>query len=186
VAGRLDGRPYKRNVAHVTDHAGGRTAAVRFKEFSRKLMPDAEFLVEDCPTLGDADYVAGISKMLATEPGYVWLQIYGADLLTFSKKKGKPLGFRQHINDRFMTVIDANTLRMLGDNAPGEMDVTSLSRSIICPTRATARSSSCATRSAPRAVPRTGSSSSTTARWHEGGPSAVRRPSRRRGARHRR
>jgi branched-chain amino acid transport system substrate-binding protein len=117
VTTRLAKQPYKRYALLVPDYAGGRSAALRFKEFMKELNPQAEIVVEEYPKLGAIDYTSSINKILAAKPDYVWAQIYGADLITFSKQ-ANALGFFKQINNHFMTVIDANTLKTLGDNAP--------------------------------------------------------------------
>ncbi|GAQ26544.1 ABC transporter substrate-binding protein [Ralstonia insidiosa] len=117
VTTRLAKQPYKRYALVVPDYAGGRASALRFKEFLKELNPQAQIVVEEYPKLGATDYTATINKVLAAKPDYVWSQIYSGDLLTFSKQ-ATALGFFKQINNRFMTVMDANTLKMLGDNAP--------------------------------------------------------------------
>lgn len=117
VTARLAKQPYKRYALLVPDYAGGRAAAVRFKEFMKELNPQAQIVVEEYPKLGATDYTASINKILAARPDYVWAQIFSSDLLTFVKQ-GKALDFFKQINNRFMTVLDAGTLKMLGDNAP--------------------------------------------------------------------
>lgn len=117
VTGRLAKQPYKRYALLVPDYAGGRAAAVRFKAFMKELNPQAQIVVEEYPKLGATDYTASINKILAAKPDYVWAQIYAADLLTFAKQ-AKALDFFRQINNRFMTVMDTSTLKMLGDYAP--------------------------------------------------------------------
>lgn len=117
VTTRLAKQPYKRYALVVPDYAGGRASALRFKEFLKELNPQAQIVVEEYPKLGATDYTATINKVLAAKPDYVWSQIYSGDLLTFSKQ-ATALGFFKQINNRFMTVMDTNTLKMLGDNAP--------------------------------------------------------------------
>jgi branched-chain amino acid transport system substrate-binding protein len=117
VTTRLAKQGYKRYALLVPDYAGGRSAAVRFKEFMKELNPKAEIVVEEYPKLGAIDYTPNINKILAAKPDYVWAQIYGADLLTFVKQ-ATALGFFKQVDNHFMTVMDANTLKILGDNAP--------------------------------------------------------------------
>ncbi|MCO5397819.1 ABC transporter substrate-binding protein [Ralstonia soli] len=117
VTTRLAKQPYKRYALMVPDYAGGRASAMRFKEFMKELNPQAQIVVEEYPKLGATDYTASINKILAAKPDYVWSQVFSGDLLTFSKQ-ATALGFFKQINNRFMTVMDANTLKMLGDNAP--------------------------------------------------------------------
>lgn len=121
VTTKLARQPYKRYALLVPDYAGGRASAVRFKEFMKELNPQAQIVVEEYPKLGATDYTASINKILAAKPDYVWSQLFSGDLLTFSKQAAA-LGFFKQINNRFMTVTDANTLRMLGDNAPLGID----------------------------------------------------------------
>jgi branched-chain amino acid transport system substrate-binding protein len=101
----------------VPDYAGGRDASVRFKEFIEELNPQAQIVVEEHPKLGTTDYTATINKVMAARPDYVWTQVYGSDLLTFSKQAAS-LGLFKQLNNRFMTVYDGNTLKALGENAP--------------------------------------------------------------------
>jgi branched-chain amino acid transport system substrate-binding protein len=117
VTTRLAKQPYKRYALLVPDYAGGRSAAVRFKEFMKEMNPQAEIVIEEYPKLGAIDYTASINKLLAAKPDYVWAQIYGADLLTFTKQ-ATALGFFKQIDNHFMTVMDANTLKLLGKDAP--------------------------------------------------------------------
>ncbi|MBC8745987.1 branched-chain amino acid transport system substrate-binding protein [Paraburkholderia sp. WC7.3g] len=117
VTTRLAKQSYKRYALLVPDYAGGRSAATRFKAFLKEMNPQAQIVVEEYPKLGAIDYTASINKILAAKPDYVWAQIYGADLVTFSKQ-ANALGFFKQINNHFMTVVDANTLKILGDDAP--------------------------------------------------------------------
>lgn len=110
-------QPYKRYALIVPDYAGGRDASTRFKEFIKELSPQAQIVVEEYPKLGATDYTATINKVLSAHPDYVWTQVYGSDLLTFSKQAAA-LGLFKQINNNFMTVYDGNTLKALGDNAP--------------------------------------------------------------------
>jgi branched-chain amino acid transport system substrate-binding protein len=114
---RLAKQPYKRYALIVPDYAGGRDASIRFKEFMKELNPQAQIVVEEYPKLGATDYTATINKVLAAQPDYVWTQVYGSDLLTFSKQAAA-LGLFKQINNKFMTVYDGNTLKALGNNAP--------------------------------------------------------------------
>jgi branched-chain amino acid transport system substrate-binding protein len=117
VTTRLAKQPYKRYALLVPDYAGGRSAANRFKEFMKELNPQAQIVVEEYPKLGALDYTSSINKILAAKPDYVWAQIYSGDLVTFAKQ-ANAVGFFKQINNHFMTVTDANTLRILGENAP--------------------------------------------------------------------
>ena len=117
VVARLAKQPFKRYALMVPDYAGGRAAAVRFKEFMKEMNPAAEVVVEEYPKLGATDYTASINKILAAKPDYLWAQVFGGDLMTFAKQ-GKALGFFEQINNHFMTVTDTDTLKMLGDNVP--------------------------------------------------------------------
>lgn len=121
VTARLAKQPYKRYALIVPDYAGGRASAARFKEFLKELNPQAQIVVEEYPKLGAIDYTASINKILAAKPDYVWSQIYGSDLLTFSKQ-ATALDFFKQIDNRFMTVTDTNTLKILGENAPIGME----------------------------------------------------------------
>jgi branched-chain amino acid transport system substrate-binding protein len=117
VTGRLAKQPYKRYAVMVPDYAGGRSAVGRFKEFLKEANPQAEIVVEEYPKLGATDYTPTINKILAAKPDYVWAQVYGSDLLTFAKQ-ATALGFFKQVNNHFMTVYDANTLKILGEYAP--------------------------------------------------------------------
>jgi branched-chain amino acid transport system substrate-binding protein len=117
VAIRLAKQPYKRYALMVPDYAGGRSAAVRFKEFMKELNPQAEIVAEEYPKLGALDYTPSINKILAAKPDYVWAQIYSADMATFAKQ-AKAVDFFKQINNRFMTVLDTKTLKALGEYAP--------------------------------------------------------------------
>jgi branched-chain amino acid transport system substrate-binding protein len=117
MTARLAKQPYRRYALLIPDYAGGRSAAERFKTFLKEMNPQAQIVVEEYPKLGAIDYTASINKILAAKPDYVWAQIFGADLVTFSKQ-ANAVGFFKQINNHFMTVVDADTLKMLGDNAP--------------------------------------------------------------------
>ncbi|WP_322062702.1 ABC transporter substrate-binding protein [Paraburkholderia sp. J63] len=117
VTARLAKQPYKRYALLVPDYAGGRSAAERFKTLMKALNPQAQIVVEEYPKLGAIDYTASINKILAAKPDYVWAQIYGADLVTFSKQ-ANAVGFFKQIDNHFMTVLDATTLKNLGNDAP--------------------------------------------------------------------
>jgi branched-chain amino acid transport system substrate-binding protein len=117
VTTRLAKQPYKRYALLVPDYAGGRSAAERFKTFMKELNPQAQIVVEEYPKLGAIDYTASINKILAAKPDYVWAQVFGADLVTFSKQ-ANAVGFFKQIDNHFMTVVDATTLKNLGNDAP--------------------------------------------------------------------
>lgn len=117
VVARLAKQPYRRYALLVPDYAGGRASAVRFKEFIKETDPQAQIVVEEYPKLGAIDYTSSINKILAAKPDYVWAQIFGGDLVTFSKQ-ANAVGFFKQIDNHFMTVTDADTLKVLGDNAP--------------------------------------------------------------------
>ncbi|WP_025597783.1 ABC transporter substrate-binding protein [Burkholderia sp. WSM2230] len=117
LTARLAKQPYRRYALLVPDYAGGRSAAARFKAFLKEMNPQAQIVVEEYPKLGALDYTASINKILAVKPDYVWAQVFGADLVTFSKQ-ANAVGFFKQINNHFMTVVDGDTLKMLGENAP--------------------------------------------------------------------
>lgn len=117
LTARLAKQPYRRYALLIPDYAGGRSAATRFKAFLKEMNPQAQIVVEEYPKLGSIDYTASINKILAAKPDYVWAQIFGADFVTFSKQ-ANAVGFFKQVNNHFMTVVDADTLKNLGDNAP--------------------------------------------------------------------
>jgi branched-chain amino acid transport system substrate-binding protein len=117
VTTRLSKQPYKRYAVMVPDYAGGRSAVVRFKEFMKELNPKAEIVDEEYPKLGATDFTANINKILAAKPDYVWAEIFGNDLLTFTKQ-ATAVGFFKQMNNHFLTVVDNGTLLAFGDDLP--------------------------------------------------------------------
>ena len=116
-AARFAKLPYKRYALLSADYSGARAGVNRFKEFLKALNPQVEFVVEEYPKFGAADYTASINKILAAKPDYVFSILFGTDLLTFSRQ-ASALGFFQQINNRFISLYDFNTLKAMGSGAP--------------------------------------------------------------------
>ena len=116
LAKRLAAQPHKRYAVITADYAGGRSGAIRFKEFIKDLNPQTEIVVEEYPKFGASDYTATINKVIAAKPDYVFTMLFGADLLAFSKQ-ATAVGFFKQIDNKFIALYDGNTLKALGEFA---------------------------------------------------------------------
>jgi len=109
--------PYKRYALVSADYAGGRSLLEGFKKALKERNPNVEFVVEEFPKFGAADYTPSINKLLAAKPDYVFTTLFGNDLVTFSKQ-ATAVGFFKQINNRFGALYDFNTLKTMADQAP--------------------------------------------------------------------
>jgi branched-chain amino acid transport system substrate-binding protein len=97
------------------DYEFGRREETVFAEEIKRLVPDAEIVYEAWPKLGEKDFTAFITAIMAKKPDAVHGSIFGGDLVSFTKQ-ALPYGFFQKIP--FMAVYDLTVLVALGADAP--------------------------------------------------------------------
>jgi len=97
------------------DYDFGRREEAAFTEEIKKLVPDAEIVYEAWPKLGEKDFTAFITAIMAKKPDAVHGSLFGGDVVSFTKQAA-PYGFFQKIP--FISLYDFPVLKALGDDAP--------------------------------------------------------------------
>ena len=97
------------------DYEFGRREETAFAEEIKKLVPDAEIVYEAWPKLGEKDFTAFITAIMAKKPDAVHGSLFGGDLVSFTKQAA-PYGFFE--KTPFMALYDFPVLLALGPDAP--------------------------------------------------------------------
>lgn len=97
------------------DYEFGRREEAAFTEEIKRLVPDAEILYEAWPKLGEKDFTAFITAIMAKKPDAVHGSLFGGDLVSFTKQ-ALPYGFFQ--KTPFIALYDLPVLVALGPDAP--------------------------------------------------------------------
>jgi branched-chain amino acid transport system substrate-binding protein len=97
------------------DYDFGRREEAAFAEEIKKLVPDAEIVYEAWPKLGEKDFTAFITAIMAKKPDAVHGSLFGGDLVSFTKQAA-PYGFFE--KTPFIALYDFPVLLALGPDAP--------------------------------------------------------------------
>jgi len=97
------------------DYDFGRREEMAFAEEIKKLVPDAEIVYEAWPKLGEKDFTAFITAIMAKKPDAVHGSLFGGDLVSFTKQAA-PYGFFE--KTPFIALYDFPVLLALGPDAP--------------------------------------------------------------------
>jgi branched-chain amino acid transport system substrate-binding protein len=97
------------------DYEFGRREETTFAEEIKKLVPDAEIVYEAWPKLGEQDFTAFITAIMAKKPDAVHGSLFGGDLVSFTKQ-ALPYGFFEKIP--LIALYDLPVLVALGPDAP--------------------------------------------------------------------
>ncbi len=104
-------KEWKRYVLIGPDYDYGRTVAAAFTARMAQLRPDAEIVKEFWPKLGEPDFTAYITGILAQKPDVLYSILWGGDIVGFLKQ-AKPYGLFEKIPLIWLSELD--TLRALG------------------------------------------------------------------------
>jgi branched-chain amino acid transport system substrate-binding protein len=74
------------------DYEFGRREETAFAEEIKRLVPGAEIVYEAWPKLGEKDFTAFITAIMAKKPDAVHGSLFGGDLVSFTKQAA-PYGF---------------------------------------------------------------------------------------------
>jgi branched-chain amino acid transport system substrate-binding protein len=96
------------------DYEFGRREAAAFEEEIKRLVPDAEILYQAWPKLGEKDFTAFITAMMAKKPDAIHSSLFGGDLVAFTKQAA-PYEF---FKTPFIALYDFPVLLALGPDAP--------------------------------------------------------------------
>ena len=97
------------------DYEFGRREEAAFTEEIKKLVPDAEVVYEAWPKLGEKDFTAFITAIMAKKPDAVHGSLFGGDIVSFTKQAA-PYGFFE--KTPFIALYDFPVLQALGADAP--------------------------------------------------------------------
>jgi len=97
------------------DYEFGRREETAFAEEIKRLVPDAEILYQAWPKLGEKDFTAFITAIMAKKPDAVHGSLFGGDLVSFTKQAA-PYGFFE--KTPFIALYDFPVLLALGPDAP--------------------------------------------------------------------
>ncbi len=97
------------------DYEFGRREEAAFEEEIKRLVPGVEILYQAWPKLGEKDFTAFITAIMAKKPDAVHSSLFGGDLVSFTKQAA-PYGFFQSVP--FIALYDFPVLLALGPDAP--------------------------------------------------------------------
>src|SRR5512139_383413 len=97
------------------DYEFGRREETAFAEEIKRLVPGAEIVYEAWPKLGEKDFTAFITAIMAKKPDAVHGSLFGGDLVSFTKQAA-PYGFFE--KTPFIALYDFPVLLALGPDAP--------------------------------------------------------------------
>jgi len=86
-----------------------------FKDRLGKVNPNAEWVNEAWPKLGEPDFTPYITRLLAAKPDVIFSYLWGADLIGFIKQ-AKPYGLFERT--RLATLLFMDDLKALGQEMP--------------------------------------------------------------------
>ncbi len=105
----------KRFATIGPDYEFGRREEAAFNEEIRRLVPGVEIVYEAWPKLGEKDFTAFITAIMAKKPDAVHGSLFGGDIVSFTKQAA-PYGFFEKIP--FIALYDFPVLLALGADAP--------------------------------------------------------------------
>jgi branched-chain amino acid transport system substrate-binding protein len=97
------------------DYEFGRREETAFEEEIKRLVPGVEILYQAWPKLGEKDFTAFITAIMAKKPDAVHSSLFGGDLVSFTKQAA-PYGFFE--KTPFIALYDFPVLLALGPDAP--------------------------------------------------------------------
>ncbi len=107
-------RPYRRYVILGPDYEFGHIQAEAFERRLRERRSDAEIIDRLWTRPGETDFAPSITAIMATKPDAVYSNLFGSDLVTFTRQ-ARDHGFFNGIP--FAALYDVDTLQALGKDA---------------------------------------------------------------------
>jgi branched-chain amino acid transport system substrate-binding protein len=107
-------KPYKRYVIIGPGYEFGYIQAEAFERRLKENKKDVEIINKLWPKLGETDFTSYITAILAAKPDAVYSNLFGSDLIAFTKQ-AKGYEFFQKIP--FAALYDVDTLQGLGKDA---------------------------------------------------------------------
>lgn len=108
--------PDAKRIAIISpDYAFGHDAARIIKTALNRFAPDTELVAELYPSLGTPSFLTEISRLLAARPDAIFVNLWGADLLTFIRQ-GLPRGLFR--NSQMILTLGETILEELGERLP--------------------------------------------------------------------
>lgn len=114
VAAYMAKRPYRRYLILGPDYELGHIEAEAFERRLRQERPDVEIVGRLWPRLGEAEYGPWIEQILAAQPEAVFTNLYGSDLVEFTRQ-ARSTGLFERV--RVVGLYDVEALQALGRNA---------------------------------------------------------------------
>lgn len=105
--------PYKKYVIIAPDYEFGHIQSEAWKAKIQSLKPDVVVTKELFPKLNEKDFTSFITAALAEQPEAVYSNLFGADLIAFTKQ-AKNYGFFDKV--KFMALYDVDVLQGLGQD----------------------------------------------------------------------
>jgi len=87
-------QPYTKYYTISADYEYGHAVVDGFKKHMKGLKPDAQFLGEQWPKIGEIDYTAYVTPIMQANPEVLYIGLWGGDAMTFIKQ-AKPYGLFQ-------------------------------------------------------------------------------------------
>jgi branched-chain amino acid transport system permease protein len=117
VAEYMAARPVRRYAVVGPDYELGHIQAEAFRRRLTERRPDVEFVAQLWPKLGEADYAPAIAGLLAARPDAVYVNLFGRDLVEFTRQaRDSDLFGRATV----VGLYDVEALQALGKDAvPG-------------------------------------------------------------------
>jgi branched-chain amino acid transport system substrate-binding protein len=106
-------QPYKKYVIIAPDYEFGHIQSQAWKDKMKELKPDATVVKELFPKLGEKDYSSFITAALAENPEAIYSNLFGADLVAFTKQ-AKNYGLFDKV--KFAALYDVDVLQSLGQD----------------------------------------------------------------------
>jgi branched-chain amino acid transport system permease protein len=114
VAAYMAKKPYRRYLIIGPDYELGHIEAEAFERRLLKERTDIEIVGRLWPKLGETDYGPWIAQILAARPEAVYANLYGSDLVEFTRQAKAAKLFEQV---RFVGLYDVEALQALGKDA---------------------------------------------------------------------
>jgi branched-chain amino acid transport system substrate-binding protein len=114
VAAYLAQKPYRRYLVLGPDYELGHLEAEAFERRLLKERPEVEIVGRLWPRLGETDYGPWIAQVLAARPEAVYANLYGADLVEFTRQARASDLFGR---TQFTGLYDVEALQALGKDA---------------------------------------------------------------------
>ncbi len=107
-------KPYKKYFVIGPDYEFGHIQAEAFERRLKENKKDVEIIGRVWPKLGETDFTSYITAIIAAKPDAVYSNLFGSDLIAFTKQ-AKGYGFFNKI--QFASLYDVDTLQGLGKDA---------------------------------------------------------------------